>query len=141
MSELPSYVIDTNTLLSAVLSKDGNNTTALAFQKVLKKGVLLASDETFAELADVIFRSKFDKYLSDEKRWKFLSEFRKLAVWVEITEHVEDCRDKKDNKFLSLALAANATLIISGDQDLLTLHPYKNIPIITARQFIDDNPL
>ncbi len=45
-----------------------------------------------------------------------------------------------NRKFLSLALAANATLIISGDQDLLTLHPYKNIPIITARQFIDDYP-
>lgn len=141
MSELPSYVIDTNTLLSAVLSKDGNNTTALAFQKALKKGVLLASDETFAELADVIFRSKFDKYLSDERRWKFLSEFRKLAVWVEITEHVEDCRDKKDNKFLSLAKAAKATLILTGDSDLLDLNPYKGIPIITARTFIDDNPL
>lgn len=137
MSEQQKFIIDTNTLLSAVLS---GTTTALAHQKALQIGVLLASDETFAELSDVLFRSKFDKYLSDEKRWQWLSSFRKMALWVDVKNHVNDCRDPKDNKFLSLALAANATLIISGDQDLLTLHPYKNIPIITARQFIDDYP-
>ena len=138
MNELPSYILDTNTLISASLSADNKSTTAQAYQKALKNGVLLASDETFAELADVIFRTKFDKYLSDSSRLKFLSNFRKSVIWVEITEHVNDCRDKKDNKFLSLALAATATLIISGDDDLLVLNPYKNIPIITARMFLEE---
>ena len=137
MNELPSYVLDTNTLLSASLSADNKSITAQAYQKALKNGVLLASDETFAELVDVIFRSKFDKYLSDSKRLDFISNFRKSVSWVEIKYHVTDCRDKKDNKFLSLALTSNATLIITGDDDLLVLNPYKNIPIITARMFLE----
>ena len=138
MSELPSYILDTNTLLSASLSVDNKSITAQVYQKVLSKGILLASDETFAELADVIFRSKFDKYLSDSRRLEFIADFRKSAIWIEVTHHVTDCRNKKDNKFLSLALASNATLIVSGDDDLLVLNPYKNIPIITARVFLEE---
>ncbi len=95
MSEQRKFIIDTNTLLSAVLS---GTTTALAHQKALQIGVLLASDETFAELSDVLFRSKFDKYLSDEKRWQWLSNFRKMALWVDVKNHVNDCRDPKDNR-------------------------------------------
>lgn len=137
MNELPSYILDTNTLLSAALSVDNKSITAQAFIKALNSGILVASDETFAELADVIFRSKFDKYLSDSKRLDFLSNYRKSVIWIEVVNHVNDCRDKKDNKFLSLALSAKATLIISGDEDLLILNPYKNIPIITARMFLE----
>ena len=137
MNELPSYILDTNTLLSASLSVNNSSLTAQAFQKALTTGVLLASDETFAELADVIFRSKFDKYLSDSRRLDFIASFRKLAIWIEVKHHVTDCRDKKDDKFLSLALASNATLIVTGDDDLLVLNPYKNIPIITARMFVE----
>ncbi|WP_419788833.1 putative toxin-antitoxin system toxin component, PIN family [Mucilaginibacter sp. X4EP1] len=33
------------------------------------------------------------------------------------------CRDPKDNKFLELAFAAEASCIVSGDQDLLILNP------------------
>lgn len=136
MNLIEKYVFDTNTLLSAVISPDGKSVSAQAYHKALNGGVLLASDETFAELVDVIFRKKFDKYISDESRFSFLSNFRKAAIWVEITEPVFDCRDVKDNKFLSLAKEGNATLIISGDEDLLVLNPYKEIPILNSRQFI-----
>ena len=55
MSVISKYVIDTNTLLSAVISPDGNSISAKAYHKALENGVILASDETFAELVDVIF--------------------------------------------------------------------------------------
>lgn len=137
MNELPNYVFDTNTVLSSLLSPNQNSTTALAYKKAIHSGVLVCSDETYAELADVIFRKKFDKYLSDSTRFSFLENFRKIAHWAIVDYHVFDCRDPKDDKFLSLALAANATLIVSGDEDLLILHPYQNIPILTARQFLE----
>lgn len=136
MSVISKYVVDTNTLLSAVISPDGKSISAQAYHKALHTGVLLASDETFAELVDVIFRKKFDKYISDETRFSFLSSFRKAAIWVEVTEPVFDCRDVKDNKFLSLAKGGNANLIITGDEDLLVLNPYQEIPILNSRQFI-----
>ncbi|MFY7889809.1 MAG: putative toxin-antitoxin system toxin component, PIN family [Spirosomataceae bacterium] len=137
MSVINKYVFDTNTLLSAIISPDGKSISAQAFHKALKQGVILASDETFAELVDVIFRKRFDKYISDETRFSFLSSFRKAAIWTEVINPVFDCRDPKDNKFLSLAKEANATLIVSGDDDLLILHPYKEIPILNSRQFLD----
>ena len=137
MSVIDKYVFDTNTLLSAVISPDGNSISAQAYRKALQKGILVSSDETFAELVDVIFRKKFDKYISDETRFTFLSNYRKAVIWIEIFEPVFDCRDPKDNKFLSLAKEANATIIISGDDDLLVLSPYENIPIINSRQFLE----
>ena len=137
MSVICKYVVDTNTLLSAVISPNGNSISAKAYHKVLENGVILASDETFAELVDVIFRKRFDKYISDETRFSFLSSFRKATIWVEITEPVFDCRDPKDNKFLSLAIQGEATFIISEDEDLLVLNPYHEIPILNSRQFLE----
>jgi uncharacterized protein len=49
------------------------------------------------------------------------------------------CRDPKDNMFLELALSGNADLIISGDNDLLVLNQFRGIPVITPREFIDNN--
>ena len=42
---------------------------------------------------------------------------------VSVSSVVTDCRDAKDNKFLELAIDGVATCIITGDQDLLVLHP------------------
>ena len=80
MSVIDKYMFDTNTLLSAVISPDGNSISAQAYQKAIQNGILLASDETFAELVDVIFRKKFDKYISNETRFTFLSNFRKAVI-------------------------------------------------------------
>jgi predicted nucleic acid-binding protein len=46
------------------------------------------------------------------------------------------CRDPRDNKFLALALIADADAIISSDNDLLTLHPWRGIPILTPTLFL-----
>ncbi|MCL4550295.1 MAG: putative toxin-antitoxin system toxin component, PIN family [Bacteroidetes bacterium] len=47
----------------------------------------------------------------------------------------EICRDKDDNNILETAVAAKANVIISGDKDLLVLKKYKNISIISPREF------
>jgi len=49
---------------------------------------------------------------------------------------INACRDPKDNKFLELAVAAGASCIVSGDQDLLTLHLFDNIPILSPADFL-----
>ncbi len=53
-----------------------------------------------------------------------------------ITETITDCRDAKDNKFLEVAVCGHADVIITGDQDLLALSPYRGITIITPRDFL-----
>jgi len=52
-----------------------------------------------------------------------------------VTRRVAVCRDPKDDEILSVALSAGVDAILSGDQDLLVLHPFGNIPILTVSAF------
>lgn len=53
-----------------------------------------------------------------------------------IYEPITDCRDEKDNMILEEAVYGNAKFIVTGDEDLLVLDPYRWIRIITLRSFI-----
>jgi uncharacterized protein len=55
---------------------------------------------------------------------------------VEIHERISVCRDTQDDKFLELAVNGKADVIISGDADLLSLHPFRGIPIETPAAFL-----
>lgn len=66
--------------------------------------------------------------------YKFLG----LVTLVQPDLHINVCRDPKDNKFLELAVASNASCIITGDKDLLILHPFRNIPILNAFDFLNN---
>ncbi|WP_243147552.1 putative toxin-antitoxin system toxin component, PIN family [Scytonema sp. UIC 10036] len=66
-----------------------------------------------------------------------MASFVKTVKFVEITENIDICRDPKDNKYLELALSGQATCIISGDNDLLVLHPFQEISILTIQEFLE----
>jgi putative PIN family toxin of toxin-antitoxin system len=135
---LNRYVLDANVLVSAVLSP--NFTANLAYQKALDTGILLISIETFTECENVIFRPKFDRYLSLVRRQRFLAEFRAAAELVSILELINDCRDTKDNKYLDVAINGLASVLITGDQDLLILHLYREIlPILSPSDFVKES--
>ncbi|MDH5717573.1 MAG: putative toxin-antitoxin system toxin component, PIN family [Spirochaetia bacterium] len=51
---------------------------------------------------------------------------------------VRVCRDLDDDNILSLAKASKSSMIITGDKDLLILKKYKNIKILTPRDFWDE---
>ncbi len=91
------------------------------------------------ELVEVFFRKKFDKYfLNNEERWSSIEHISLYAVFIFPTESITACRDPKDNKFLELAVSANASCIITGDKDLLILHPFRNISILNAVDFLNN---
>ena len=127
-------VIDTNILVSSILVK--SSLPDLAFKKARKQGLILLSDVTLQELQEVLTRSKFDKYISLDIRYQFLAEIKLESEQILISEPINECRDPKDNKFLEVAVNGNATHIITGDRDLLELHPFRGIPILTPRQFL-----
>jgi len=88
-----------------------------AFSVGIKQGVILFSSSTLSELEDVLWRKKFDQYISHEERKQFLSSFILHSTPVEINETITECRDPKDNKFLELVVCGKADFIISGDKD------------------------
>lgn len=125
-------VLDTNVLVSALLMGGAPRS---ALDTVLDNGVVLVSTATLLELADVLGRPKFDKYLTEDERMRFLVGLLKQAEMVDITEAIEACRDPRDNKFLELAVCGRADVLISGDEDLLVLDPFRNVTIVTPQEF------
>jgi uncharacterized protein len=128
------FVFDTNTIVSALLLPDSKPRQALDRAQV--RGKLLISMPALLELNEVITRDKFDKYVPEEKRKEFLAALIKQTEFLEVTEEITDCRDAKDNKFLELAVCGGADCIISGDGDLLVLHPFRGIPILQPGDFL-----
>lgn len=45
-------------------------------------------------------------------------------------------RDPKDDKFPDLALRDDAQLVLTGDQDLLKLHPFHGIEIMKQKDLL-----
>jgi len=128
------FVLDTNVLISAIIDIESSSATALL--KARNQGSLLVSHEIAKEYLSVFYRKKFDKWISFENRINFIENIIENSVFVDITRHVSVCRDIKDDMFLSLAVSAQANCIISGDKDLLTLHPFEGISILSPVDFL-----
>ncbi|MDJ0578655.1 putative toxin-antitoxin system toxin component, PIN family [Crocosphaera sp.] len=116
-------VIDTNVFISALLNF--NSVPFSVIKIAFEKHILLGSAETVREIKRVLFRKKFDKYISNEERYAFLAKFLTTSQNVIIVERFNVCRDTKDNCFLNLAVNGKANFIITGDKDLLVLNPFQ----------------
>lgn len=131
----PAIVLDTNVLISAALFRQSASTDAV--EKALNQFTPVFTLVTWDELASVIMRSKLDRYLTPEARHLYLAKLASMARVVEARSTVNDCRDPKDNKFLAIALDAQAAFIVTGDSDLLVLHPYADITLCTPAAFLN----
>ena len=127
-------VFDTNVVISAMLLPFSSSRRAL--DRALREGRPLISTVTITELDEVIHRPRFDKYLSEEERIEFLTALVHEAELVHVAERVIDCRDPRDNKFLELAVSGRATHIVTGDSDLLVLHPFRGIIVVSPSTFL-----
>lgn len=125
-------MVDTNVFVSAALKE--SSWPGIVVRWVDRYGGLLKSKDTEAEIIEVLQRPRFNPLIPSF----FLDNLRRMlaaAELVVITERVTECRDAKDNKFLELAWNGRADVIVSGDADLLTLHPFRGIPIVDPASF------
>ena len=122
-------VIDTNVLVSRLILPQ--SLPAQAVRRAEQEALLLISEATMYELADVLARPRFDRYVSLDDRKSFLRRLGQIAESVSITQLVRECRDPKDDKFLEVALNGRADVIITGDADLLEMHPWRGIAILS----------
>ena len=97
----------------------------------------MISDAAMYELADVLAGAKFDRYVGIEDRKSFLQRLSYIAEFVPIIQLVRECRDPKDDKFLEVALNGRADVIITGDADLLALHPWREIAILSPTGYLE----
>jgi uncharacterized protein len=132
-------VLDTNTIVSALLSPHGpprrllDAARAQAFE-------LCSSPVLIAELLDVVSREKFARRFAQTSLTPLgiIGEIRRLATMAapaSVPRVVAD--DADDDHVLACALAANAELIVSGDKHLLGLGgQHQGVPIVTPAQAV-----
>jgi len=127
-------VVDTNVFISALLRP--RSTPRQTVDHVLSQGRLLLSTSTATELNDVLLRPKFDRYVSTRLRLEFIAAVIHHSELIVIDQSISACRDVCDNHFLELAICGRAGFIISGDQDLLVLNPFRGVQVLTPGEFL-----
>lgn len=127
-------VFDASAVVSAALREDSVPERALLRAEAIDLFALSA--EVDAEIAEVLGRPRFARAITAARRTRILEILRGDAVWFRPTERVTGCRDAKDNKYLELALAAGAGTIVSGDADLLVLHPWRSVRILKPAVYL-----
>ena len=122
-------VIDTNILVRAVIKPSGTVGPVLLR---LRHGdyTLLYAQSLLEELIDVLNRPRIrNKYrLTDQDIQTVVSLILLRGEAVAPQERITACRDPKDDKFLEVAVSGRADVIVSGDEDLLVLHPFCRYP-------------
>ena len=124
MTPKERVVVDTNALISRLLLPD--SVPGRAVCRVVDDAQILVSEPVMEELADVLGRAKFDSYVL----------LGHVAEMVPIVYTVRECRDPRDDKFLELAVNGEADLMVTGDDDLLVLNPFRGIPIVTPAAYL-----
>ena len=113
-----------------------SQTVVLALQKARDEYRMLASEETFEEVVRNFSKPKFSKYTKHHDIKADLKDIADFSYFINVTTRVNECRHEKDNKFLELAVSGGARVILSGDNDLLSMHPWRGISIVNPIDFL-----
>ncbi len=130
---MPRIVADTNIYISA-LNFGGLPEQVL---EMARRGSvqLFVSGEILREITGVLQR----KFRWPASRIEQASRtIRAFATVVEPAERISViARDESDNRVLECAVAARASLIVTGDSHLLDLRSFREIRVVTARAVVE----
>lgn len=130
-------VLDTGVLVSGLIRPRG---TIGDIIRALRDGRFTAiySTPIMVEVIDVLGRAKFRiKYhIQPEDSTALVNLVRLRGELVIPKREITTCRDPKDNKFLEAALAGEANAVVTGDDDLLALHPFEDVDILRPAEFL-----
>ena len=129
-------VVDTNTLVSGTLWSGNPGRLLDAVQA--GKLQLLQTAQLWVEFVEVLNRPKFITRLQVLGLTPTIlaDGLRKYVTWSPEAQipHPPELRDPKDLLVLAAAVAARADAIVTGDEDLLTMKSFADIPIMKARE-------
>ena len=137
MRRLPRWVIDTNVLVSAFLwSGNPGRVIELAGDRQVR---LFTSRVLLDELAATLAKKKLARYVAATglSAEQMVANYRRIVTLVparQLAQRVS--RDADDDAVLACALAARADLIVSGDDDLLSLKTFHSVAIVTVAQAV-----
>ena len=127
-------VLDTNVFVTALLHGRISRRVYDAFLQGQLTPVF--SGDTLAELIDVLTRPALRVLTSETEITQLLAAVQRDGLIVHPTQLVRACRDPRDNIFLECALAGHTDVLVTGDLDLLALHPFRGISILRPAAFL-----
>ena len=130
-------VVDTNIFIRALIKPQGSVGPVLTRLRDGDYILLYADpllDELVAKLALPRIREKY--HLSDEDVETVLALILLRGKPITPQRRIMACRDPKDDIVLEVAVAGQADFIVTGDNDLLVLHPFEGIPIVGPSEFL-----
>jgi hypothetical protein len=110
-----------------------------AFRAARANDTVAMSQGVFDEVSDVLHRPRLARFVDPDLRADLLDQLISATAWFEPSATVQDCRDAKDDKYLDLALASQATIIVSSDQDLLAMDPWRGVRILRPAEYVNPN--
>ena len=128
-------VVDTNVLISGLLST--TSTPARAVERAVRTAQLVGTTATLRELVTKLLSPKIDRYVSRERRDALLLQLAPLIEIVEVLQPIRASRDPKDDRFLEAAVNGRADVLVTGDKDLLELHPFRGIAILRPAAYVE----
>ncbi len=134
MNRNKRFVVDTNLFISAAIWRGTPYQGIRNIEQI--GGRFLFSHATLQELENTLLSAKFDPYLERNQRSITLDLYAESADIVTPEQHFTCCRDEWDNKFLDVAVAGKAEMLITGDKDFLVLGDIEDIPIISMSDFL-----
>lgn len=132
-------VVDTNILISALISKKPS--PPFQIYQLIKSGnfLLITSSTILEELEDVITREEIVKLhqRTSGQIKEILEEIIETSYIIPGLVNVEVVKeDPDDDKFIAAAIEGRADYIITGDKPLLNIKEYHGIKIISPREFV-----
>ncbi|MBV9758609.1 MAG: putative toxin-antitoxin system toxin component, PIN family [Alphaproteobacteria bacterium] len=127
-------VFDVSSLVGAAIKQD--SVPIRAFGKALERDKIALSEAVEAEIREVLQRPRLARYIIPELCAELLDQLRTRTARFDPSDRVTDCRDPKDNKYLELALASRAEIIVSSDEDLLVLDPWRGVRILRPADYL-----
>jgi putative PIN family toxin of toxin-antitoxin system len=124
-------VLDTNVLVAAAATP---GLCRRLIRSQMSRHEIIVSEPLLKEFRETL-RRKFD---FEPENFPFLKELTlrsEIVTVIKLSPPI--CRDEDDDWVLATALAGNANIILTGDNDLLVLKTFQGIRILSPRQFVE----
>lgn len=126
MRDKLKFVIDTNIFVSGLINKRGA-ARKLIVHLVSKHVTLIICQEIYDEYEFVLLNSNLIDLNEANELLYFISQ---VAHPYEITNMLEICKDKADNKFLEAAVVGSVDYLVTKNIKHFPFKEYKNIKIV-----------
>jgi uncharacterized protein len=131
-------VIDTNVFISAIIGKYSYPYKIFDELIATAEVQICISQVILYEYKNVSEREKFKKYKGfSERAAALLQSIEEIGIWIESTEQITKIKDDADNRFLELAIAAQAYCIVTGNINDFDFEEFKGVKILTPATFYE----